>query len=551
MIEDRRKHMSDHANINNRRFSFGSPSSQRRATTHGTPSQMYRDRSSTVPNSNPTASLTSELNDRPLPPRPGEGRISSTPPSEVRLPIWQPDEEISKCPICATSFTFWHRKHHCRKCGRVVCANCSPHRITIPRQFIVHPPDTPGMTNATTKGADGTVTIDLTNNASSSTANNTAHVPSEQSIDPTLGGGQEVRLCNPCVPDPNPLPYQSSSAMPVDAHMRRSSVHSGRDRRENHSLAGLSGSPPFLTSRMPSSRVQRYRPTESITDFNATLPLPPSPNPSYSHPSRQRVPLPPQHIGTVYGSAPGRSDRVSKNPLLSAWWALWAILTGVQDFLDGLLQRHRPSAHSHRHHASLGQAVPDPGTFRGSEIPHNLLRQPVPPRPQLREEDECPICHGALPLKGPDGSEVAREQHVAKCVESHFSSSSQSNNRSIPASATNAAVAASAATPSQAAGRPISHQQGALSEDHGLSILGQRRRRTTGMVVYNATEKDCVGLNGEGEAECVICFEEFTIGTEMGRLECLCKFHRKCIRQWWDTKGPGQCPVHQQADQDQ
>ena len=45
------------------------------------------------------------------------------------------------------------------------------------------------------------------------------------------------------------------------------------------------------------------------------------------------------------------------------------------------------------------------------------------------------------------------------------------------------------------------------------------------MLVYRATEKDCVGEDG-GEQECVICFEEFKVGDEMGRLECLCKFHK-------------------------
>lgn len=46
------------------------------------------------------------------------------------------------------------------------------------------------------------------------------------------------------------------------------------------------------------------------------------------------------------------------------------------------------------------------------------------------------------------------------------------------------------------------------------------------MVVYHASEKDCVGEDGEGAQECVICFEEFAVGDEMGRLECLCKFHK-------------------------
>ena len=66
----------------------------------------------------------------------------------------------------------------------------------------------------------------------------------------------------------------------------------------------------------------------------------------------------------------------------------------------------------------------------------------------------------------------------------------------------------------------------------------------TGMAVYRATEKDCVDEEGEAQ-ECVICFEEFQPGDEMGRLECLCKFHRGCIRTWWDTKGGGTCPTHQ------
>lgn len=67
------------------------------------------------------------------------------------------------------------------------------------------------------------------------------------------------------------------------------------------------------------------------------------------------------------------------------------------------------------------------------------------------------------------------------------------------------------------------------------------------MLVYQATEKDCVGEEGEAQ-ECVICFEEFEEGDEMGRLLCLCKFHRSCIRRWWETKGAGSCPTHQLHD---
>jgi hypothetical protein len=45
------------------------------------------------------------------------------------------------------------------------------------------------------------------------------------------------------------------------------------------------------------------------------------------------------------------------------------------------------------------------------------------------------------------------------------------------------------------------------------------------MLVYKATEKDCIGEDGT-EIECIICLEEFEVGDEMSRLECLCKFHK-------------------------
>jgi hypothetical protein len=56
---------------------------------------------------------------------------------------------------------------------------------------------------------------------------------------------------------------------------------------------------------------------------------------------------------------------------------------------------------------------------------------------------------------------------------------------------------------------------------------------------YKATEKDCVD-----DAECTVCFEEFEVGVDMGRLECFCRFHLSCIQRWFETR-PGQCPVHQ------
>lgn len=39
---------------------------------------------------------------------------------------WHKDDEHDSCEICTKKFDFFNRKHHCRKCGKVVCDACSP-----------------------------------------------------------------------------------------------------------------------------------------------------------------------------------------------------------------------------------------------------------------------------------------------------------------------------------------------------------------------------------------------------------------------------------------
>ena len=40
-------------------------------------------------------------------------------------PLWKADSAEKYCSICKCDFTFFKRKHHCRKCGDVVCGDCS------------------------------------------------------------------------------------------------------------------------------------------------------------------------------------------------------------------------------------------------------------------------------------------------------------------------------------------------------------------------------------------------------------------------------------------
>lgn len=131
---------------------------------------------------------------------------------EYTLPRWQPDSEVTHCPICNSQFSFWYRKHHCRKCGRVVCAACSPHRITIPRQYIVRPPEPVEQSTTETpprhRRDSSRAVVDLTVDDIGDTTARLSNRPRLETYpsNPALGGGEEVRLCNPCVPDPNPDP---------------------------------------------------------------------------------------------------------------------------------------------------------------------------------------------------------------------------------------------------------------------------------------------------------------------------------------------------------
>ena len=56
-------------------------------------------------------------------------RVSSN--RDFLAPVWQTDKSTKHCQLCGIGFTLTRRRHHCRVCGRLVCASCSPHRLVI------------------------------------------------------------------------------------------------------------------------------------------------------------------------------------------------------------------------------------------------------------------------------------------------------------------------------------------------------------------------------------------------------------------------------------
>eukprot|EP01105_Mastigella_eilhardi_P020055 TRINITY_DN4754_c0_g1_i4.p1 TRINITY_DN4754_c0_g1~~TRINITY_DN4754_c0_g1_i4.p1 ORF type:complete len:215 (-),score=54.21 TRINITY_DN4754_c0_g1_i4:69-713(-) len=47
-------------------------------------------------------------------------------------PVWQNDHDAKKCTKCGLCFSVVNRRHHCRMCGFLVCAECSKQRVLLP-----------------------------------------------------------------------------------------------------------------------------------------------------------------------------------------------------------------------------------------------------------------------------------------------------------------------------------------------------------------------------------------------------------------------------------
>jgi len=58
---------------------------------------------------------------------------------KAKRPMWAKDDSVKDCHKCLSTFTVFIRKHHCRACGNIFCADCSSHFTTIP-QMAFHKP---------------------------------------------------------------------------------------------------------------------------------------------------------------------------------------------------------------------------------------------------------------------------------------------------------------------------------------------------------------------------------------------------------------------------
>lgn len=103
------------------------PQSPTRVTPGTLVTAVYDDDSGSGREDDPSA----QLPETPPPPPPPGSRSAASLVGHV-APFWIPDEDAPNCQECGQKFTVIRRRHHCRACGRVLCAPCCHHRAALP-----------------------------------------------------------------------------------------------------------------------------------------------------------------------------------------------------------------------------------------------------------------------------------------------------------------------------------------------------------------------------------------------------------------------------------
>ncbi|KAK6461217.1 hypothetical protein DFJ63DRAFT_218977 [Scheffersomyces coipomensis] len=388
-------------------------------------------------------------------------------------PIWQEDSEVTCCFLCHSIYTFFNRRHHCRKCGRVVCGNCSEKTVKyFPNTLVVH--------------QNGSKTI---------------YNPYET-----------YKTCDECVDEIKMIRKALFDANPSSSTIEESEY-------------------PSRTSSANSS-------TSSLTPTNAL---------NIANPFLHR----PDHGGHNHNqSHDNDNDSTTK----------YSTRTHTRLIRSSTHSSFNHSRHS-RHRGGNNRDGDD-------ESDANL----------------CPVCATDL-LKSyinhhkkhieeisNDDFEKFKETHINDCLtdfdfnteNQRFNSPDKPHPRNkmlvynIPPfpkpkfeSIPNLEAASSMDTIRQSESRQddetLSPYQ---SPSPSPSPISNVLDVVVGSVLSNATmepsaEKDKGYLEDDGlDNECVICLEDLKPGDKVGRLECLCVFHYACIKDWFNKKGYGECPVH-------
>lgn len=372
------------------------------------------------------------------------------------------------------------------RCGRVVCGSCSAVKTTyLPSSYVVCPPsqiflETPHIPHRT---CDECVEeLEMIRSALR------AHIPASRS---SRSGGSGSRAAQDG--SSSTVTAQSQGATPIVAPL-------SRRLRRSSSASSIIRAPVTSANNRPATITSQ----EHHNHHNQNVSLPTSAGPSSSSSSAGPSTSPQQssscahkRIFQVESTAVAVEDEEDDDNDNDNDADSIAGPSSASDQHNMALPPLPATTRSHRDSASsaatLTSASGTPQTssslsLRRSSRRHNheSLSTPVA---ELDEDDRCPVCNRRF---DPLLTETDRENHITECLkEAEFS--------------------------------------GSLEQTH----------RANRMIVYKLSAREAKALG-----ECVICFEDFVEGDSVGRLECLCIYHEKCILDWFARKGAGECPVH-------
>lgn len=331
------------------------------------------------------------------------------------IPIWQPDASALSCVLCSNKFSFFNRRHHCRKCGRVVCGECSDQQI---RYF----------------------------------ASTMIVCPNGKQMKPSTY--EKYRTCDECVEEIRMIRRALFEEDPA-RHAPDGSPVTGLGDDVDGRDGGVVGRNVFAHDNSSTSSVTKYMNTRTRTRL--------------VHSSTQS-----SATGTprMIASSPHNRDDLSDHNLCPVCAInLLKIFNGAStDEFEAFKEAHICDCLTQFDFNLDHQRSPTAGDPSRLHTRNKMLVYNIPPIPKPQFETFTPAAAAAEDSTGASNS--------------GFTVGSDTSNYSAQ-----------------------------MSEKHVTR-------------------------------ECVICLEDLKPGDKVGRLECLCVFHYKCIKDWFNKKGYGECPVH-------
>ncbi|KAL6560021.1 hypothetical protein OROGR_005138 [Orobanche gracilis] len=110
-------------------------------------------------------------------------------PAHVSRDFWMPDRSCRVCYECDSQFTLFNRRHHCRLCGRIFCANCTSNWIPAEQKASLEEWEKIRVCNYCFKQWEKDLTVPVDNEIQVASLDSSSISPSETSYLSTKSSG--------------------------------------------------------------------------------------------------------------------------------------------------------------------------------------------------------------------------------------------------------------------------------------------------------------------------------------------------------------------------